>query len=63
MFRDIDRVEVVVDDLLIWGETDEQHDKRLKKVLERVRQQNLKLNKSKCQIKLATSEISSVKTA
>ena len=38
MFRDIDGVEVVVDNLLIWGETDEQHDKRLKKVLERVRQ-------------------------
>ena len=31
MFRDIDRVEFVVDDLLVWGETDEQHDKRLKK--------------------------------
>ena len=43
MFRDIDRVEVVVDDLLIWGETDEQHDRRLKQVLERARQRNLKL--------------------
>ena len=34
MFRDIDGCEVVIDDLLIWGETDEQHDKRLKQVLE-----------------------------
>ena len=52
MFQDIDGVEVVVDDLLIWGETDEQHDRRLKQVLERARQRNLKLNKSKCQLKL-----------
>ena len=58
MFQDIDGVEVVVDDLLIWGETDEQHDSHLKRVLERVRQRNLKLNKSKCQLKL--SEISYV---
>ena len=58
MFRDIDGVEVVVDDLLIWGETDEQHNKRLKQVLKRVRQRNLKLNKSKCQLKL--NEISYV---
>ena len=27
MFRDIDRCEAVIDNLLIWGETDEQHDK------------------------------------
>ena len=51
MFWDTDGVEVVVDDLLIWWETDEQHNKRLKQVLERVGQQNLKLNKSKCQLK------------
>ena len=52
MFQDIDGVEFVVDDLLIWGETDEQHDRRLKQVLERARQRNLRLNKSKCQLKL-----------
>ena len=57
MFRDIDEVEVV-DDLLIWRETDEQHDKRLQNFLERVRQRNLKLNKSKCQLKL--NEISCI---
>ena len=34
MFEDIDGVEVVVDDLLIWGETEEEHDIRLKQVLE-----------------------------
>ena len=51
MFRDIEVVEVVVDDLLIWGESDEQHDSHLIQVLERARNRNLKLNKNKCQIK------------
>lgn len=33
-----DGVEVVVDDLLIWGTTEEQHDARLEKVLQRAQQ-------------------------
>ena len=44
-------VEVIVDDLLIWGETKEQHNIRLKRVLKRARQCHLKLNKEKSQIK------------
>ena len=52
MFEDIEGVEVVVDDLLIWGETEAEHDERLRKVLERARQRNIKLNKAKSQIKL-----------
>ena len=51
MFEDIEGVEVVVDDLLVWGEDEEQHDSRLLKVLERARARNLKLNKDKCHIK------------
>ena len=51
MFEDIPGVEVVVDDLLVWGEDNEQHDSRLTKVLERARSRNLKLNKTKCHIK------------
>ena len=53
MFEDIEGVEVVVEDLLIiWGETEAERDERLRKVLERARQHNLKLNKAKSQIKL-----------
>ena len=52
MFEDSEGVEVVVDDLLIWGETEVEHDERLRKVLERARQRNLKLNKAKSQLKL-----------
>ena len=51
MFEDIDGVEVVVDDLLIWGETEEEHDIRLKQVLERAKRRNVKLNRDKSQIK------------
>lgn len=35
MFEDIPGVEVVVDDLLIWGENREEHDERLIQVLQR----------------------------
>lgn len=32
MFEDIEGVEVIVDDLLIWGETEKQHNTRLRHV-------------------------------
>ena len=51
MFQDIEGIEAVVDDLLIWGKSNEQNDRHLMQVLERSRKRNLKLNKSKCQIK------------
>ena len=52
MFEDIEGVEIVVNDLLIWGTTEEQHDARLERVLQRAQQRNLKLNKDKSQIKM-----------
>ena len=51
IFDDIEGVEVIVDDLLIWGENEEQHDARLRKVLQRAKERNLTLNRSKCKIK------------
>ena len=51
MFEDIEGVEVVVDDILIWGENEQQHDDRLIQVLERARHRDLKLNRSKCQFR------------
>ena len=65
MFEDIDGVEVIVDDLPIWGESEEQHNSRLEKVLQRAEQCNLKLNKDKSQIRckeLAMLVTSSEKT-
>lgn len=52
LFEDLEGVEVIVDDLLVWGETMDQHDERLRKVLERARERNLKLNEAKCQFRM-----------
>ena len=52
IFSGIEGVEVIVDDLLVWAENKQQHDERLKQVLERAREKNLKLNKEKSQIAL-----------
>ncbi|CAC5389777.1 unnamed protein product [Mytilus coruscus] len=43
-------VESFIDDILVWGCTKEEHDKRLKEVLERIRTANLKLRRDKCEI-------------
>ena len=43
---------IIVDDLLIWGSTVEEHDRNLHKVLERCREVNLKLNVKKCKFRL-----------
>lgn len=50
LFEGIEGVETYIDDLLIWGETKEQHDERLRQVLERARIKNFKLNKEKCKV-------------
>ena len=39
------------DDIVIWGKTLEEHDNRLRKVLLKVRESGLKLNKNKCQFR------------
>ncbi len=47
---DLEGVEVVVDDLLVHGRTQKEHDERLTKVLERARKLNLKLSIEKSKI-------------
>ncbi|XP_075560013.1 uncharacterized protein LOC142591589 [Dermacentor variabilis] len=42
-------VAVVMDDILVWGKTRQEHDTNLTALLERCRERNLKLNKKKCQ--------------
>ncbi|CAK1587306.1 unnamed protein product [Parnassius mnemosyne] len=51
-FDDIEGVELFVDDLLIHGNSKNQHDFRLRQVLERCKQINVKLNKKKCKVRL-----------
>ncbi|RXN33947.1 retrotransposon-like family member retr-1 [Labeo rohita] len=45
----IDGVRVYVDDIVLWGSTIEQHNKRLMEVLQQMQNYGLKLNKDKCQ--------------
>ena len=45
-------MEVIVDDILVWGSTVEEHDARLERVLGQTQKRNLKLNKDKSQIRL-----------
>ena len=47
----LEGVEVMMDDMLIWGRNEEEHDRRLKAALKRIKEANIKLNKAKCHIK------------
>lgn len=49
-FHDIQGVKVMMDDLLIFGRTKEEHDSRLLKVLNRAREIGIKFNKDKSYI-------------
>ena len=51
----LDGVECQVDDILVFGETQEQHDKRLIAVLERLADANVTLNLEKC--KFSTDKV------
>lgn len=50
LLEDLEGVENYIDDIIIWGPTKEIHDQRLKKLLDRAREINLKFNKNKCKI-------------
>lgn len=39
---------VYIDDLVVWGTTQQQHDERLEKLLQRIKKSGLKLNRDKC---------------
>lgn len=51
MLKDIEGVEVAVDNILIWGNNEEEYNTRLDKVLRWGHSQNFKINKDKSQIK------------
>lgn len=55
LFEDVEGCDVIIDDIIVWGKDEKQHNKRLTRVLERAREINLKLNKSKC--KIASTEV------
>ena len=47
----LEGVAIFMDDVLVYGDTPEQHDQRLSKVLERIESAGLKLNKEKCKFR------------
>jgi hypothetical protein len=50
MCAGIDGVQVFIDDIIIWGRNKDQHDQRVKIVLDRIRKSGLKLNRNKMAI-------------
>ncbi|KAL1277849.1 hypothetical protein QQF64_024522 [Cirrhinus molitorella] len=52
MIEGLEGVVNIIDDLLVWGDTIEEHDQRLLKLLKRARENNLKLNRNKCKIRM-----------
>ena len=54
MFDLIDSCAIIMDDILVWGATEENHDERTVRVLNRAREINLKLKKEKTMIKCKT---------
>ncbi|XP_028415850.1 uncharacterized protein K02A2.6-like [Dendronephthya gigantea] len=44
--------EIIVDDILVWGRDDAEHDSNLEKVMQRAREINLKLSVGKCKFRL-----------
>lgn len=48
VYEHIEGVDTSMDDIIIWGATKEEHDSRLRRVLEATRNANLKLNRDKC---------------
>ena len=53
IIENLDGCEVIADDILIWGKVTQEHNERLFADLERIRQANLKLNKTKGKIGLS----------
>ena len=48
----IEGVEVIYDDLLLYGKDKESHDRALTNVLERARKKGVKITKQKCEIQI-----------
>ena len=51
MVEDIDGCEAVMDDLVVWGKDQTEHDQRLKTVMDKAKSCGLKFNKDKCKFR------------
>ena len=48
MFEDTGKCVVIVDNSLVWGKSEEEHDLTLEKVLQRAEETDLRFNEEKC---------------
>ena len=56
-FEDLQGVKTVADDIVVWGEKEIEHNRRLNEVLERSRKVGLKLNHNNMKIMTTDSPI------
>lgn len=49
LFKEIEGVEVYIDEIIVWGSSIEEHNMRLKKVLNKAKVSGVRFNKEKCQ--------------
>ena len=56
LFGDIDGVLIYMDDVIVFGKSESEHDDTLKTVLDRIKAAGLKLNKKKCEFKKQSLE-------
>ena len=52
LFEDLDGIETDIDDVLVWGRTIEEHDKRLEAALDRAKMIGMTLNPDKCKFRV-----------
>lgn len=48
IFRDIEGVMIYVDDIMVWGKNDKEHNERIEKVLQRAEEWGITFNLKKC---------------
>ena len=51
MFGNIEESCVYMDDILVWGSTEEEHNRQIQEVKDRIEKNNLHVNRSKYEIK------------
>ena len=56
LLGDIDGVLIYMDDVIVFGKSESEHDDTLKTVLDRIKAAGLKLNKKKCEFKKQSLE-------
>ena len=56
MLNGLDGVDVIMDDMIIYGKTLEEHDKHLNETLNRIHNAGMKLNKDKCEFQKTSLE-------